>query len=144
MLGWARDEKRSWWPAEPCTRARAELSWLSLGTTKASTAEATWREARCTTSTDCPILTCRQCTTPRPRRPRTPCLESPSSIRETKTLFTGTHCSPYWPSSSRNVSWQPAPPGTPAWRGAMSAHQSPSMKTLLSSANRYARRNLTT
>lgn len=31
MLGWARDEKRSWWPAEPCTRARAELSWLSLG-----------------------------------------------------------------------------------------------------------------
>lgn len=31
MLAWARDIKRSWWPAEPCTRARAELSWLSLG-----------------------------------------------------------------------------------------------------------------
>lgn len=24
-------DKRSWWPAKPCTRARAELSWLSLG-----------------------------------------------------------------------------------------------------------------
>lgn len=31
VLAWARDEKRSWWPAEPCTRARAERSWLSLG-----------------------------------------------------------------------------------------------------------------